>query len=78
MMAKTNPRAAIRYYEAALRLDPGFPDALFNLANAWVACGHPEKAIPYLEKAVALAPEWAEAKNNLRILCEVLEPHGGD
>lgn len=72
LIAKTDPNRAIPYFETALKVHPEYPEALFNLANAWVACGHPEKAIVYLETAVKLTPDWAEAKNNLRILRQVV------
>ena len=70
LIAPTQPAEAIRYFEAALQYRPEYPEALFNLANAWVACGYPEKAIPYLKTVVKLVPDWQQARINLRLLEE--------
>ena len=68
LIAPINPSQAIRFFGAALKARPEYPEALFNLANAWVATGNPDRAIPYLERAVELRPEWTQAQQNLKIL----------
>lgn len=68
LIAPTHPREAIEYYGRTLRAQPEHPQALFNLANALVACGQSDEAIAPLEKLTRLAPQWQEAQHNLRVL----------
>jgi len=44
---------AVNYLERALRLEPKRPDLLLNAAIAYQQMGEPERALDYLEKAVA-------------------------
>ena len=48
---------AIVHYHRALARQPDQPIVLQNLGAAMLAAGHPESAIPVLERAIALNPE---------------------
>lgn len=68
LLAPEDPRAAIPFFLAAIELQPNLPQAHFNLALALVQNGQPENAIAHFEKAVSLAPGWAEPLDQLRKL----------
>jgi protein O-mannosyl-transferase len=60
--------AAIAEYEAALRIEPNYPEAHFNLGAALVRTQIPERApeaIAEYEAALRIKPDYAEAHNNL-------------
>ena len=54
--------AALR---AALDVDPGHADALFNLGAVMVKRGEPGEAVAYLRKAAGLAPSRADVRYQL-------------
>jgi tetratricopeptide (TPR) repeat protein len=59
---------AIDEYETALRIEPGYPEAHFNLGSALVHSGIPEKlpaAISEYRVALLLKPAYREAHYNL-------------
>ncbi len=62
---RSDPEAAIRWCEEALRRDASFAPALKELADAAVALGNLERAAQALEQAVALQPEDAAALASL-------------
>ncbi|MBI1227257.1 MAG: tetratricopeptide repeat protein [Bacteroidetes bacterium] len=59
---------AIKIYEQLL--DSGYraPELEYNLGNAWYKKGSPGRAILHYERALILAPENAEIKQNLDFL----------
>jgi tetratricopeptide (TPR) repeat protein len=57
--------AAIEAFERALRIDPGFPEALNSLGVAWYERKEYDRAITYLQQAVLAKPDFVEALNNL-------------
>ena len=52
-------------YETALRLQPDYPEAAFNLGNALSDTGETERAISSYRLALRLRPGYAEADLNL-------------
>lgn len=50
---------AIAHFRAALDAEPNYVAAHFNLGNLLETHGHPEDALPALQKAVALHPHFA-------------------
>ena len=62
-----NPDGALGKYQEALKYadGDGDPDVRFNMGIAYKAKGEAEKAIVEYKKALELAPEYAEAHNNL-------------
>lgn len=57
--------AAIREFEAALKLDPAFPRVKFELAMAWLDAQQPERAIPMLKQVVGAEPANGNARFQL-------------
>lgn len=47
---------ASKLYEAGLALNPGYRDALFNVANVYFALRQPEKMAPFVEKLRVVDP----------------------
>lgn len=57
------------------------PEAKYNEGNAWVMLGKYDQAIASYDKALALRPDWAEAKENRDLAAaraKRLDTHGGD
>ncbi len=59
------PEEAIPDYRRALRLNPGFAAAHFNLGNATAALGRMPEAIGCYRDALRLRPNYAAAHANL-------------
>jgi Flp pilus assembly protein TadD len=59
---------AVTFYEQALALDPGIPEALSNLAIALKALGRADDAIARCEQALKLKPDAPEILLNLGML----------
>jgi tetratricopeptide (TPR) repeat protein len=59
------PDEAIPLSRAALRLQPGHPDGLFNLGLAWQLKSEAAQAASYYRKAIRVRPEQGAAYNNL-------------
>ncbi len=60
--------AAFTCYQTALQLRPNFPQGLNNLAVIFTAQGRAQDALQMLQAAIAAAPDYAEAYNNLGVL----------
>jgi tetratricopeptide (TPR) repeat protein len=56
---------AIRQYQEAIRVKPGYADAHNNLGNALLKNGQPNDAIRQFQEAIRLKPDYPEAYNNL-------------
>jgi tetratricopeptide (TPR) repeat protein len=52
---------AEQYFQAALKVNPSYEDALFGLGKTEIAENHPEAAIEPLRKAIQIDPDYAEA-----------------
>src|SRR6266581_3082898 len=59
--AKNDYKAAIQFYEAAIKLKPEFPEAEFQRAMALLAANRNEEALEGFNRAVALRPNWPMA-----------------
>lgn len=55
------PREAVEHYKAAVALDPGFVQALYNLANALVQSGMSGEAIEFAQEVIRCDAEHADA-----------------
>ncbi len=55
-----DPQGAISAYEAALRVNPKFVGALFNLANTYEDLGQREQALAHYQQALIIAPAESE------------------
>ncbi|TSK04504.1 MAG: tetratricopeptide repeat protein [Geobacter sp.] len=53
--------AAVERYREALRIDPHFAQAFFNLGCALDRLSGPSKALAHFEAAARLEPEWSDA-----------------
>lgn len=56
---------AIEEYKRAIELQPNFPDAYCNLANAYKERGRVDDAIQAYNTALQLCPTHADSQNNL-------------
>ncbi len=65
LQAKDKLEAAIREYEAAVRLRPEDAAANNGLGAALVAAGHPQQSVGYLQAALKARPDYFEAHYNL-------------
>jgi Tfp pilus assembly protein PilF len=65
LQAKDELEAAIREYEAAVRLRPQDAAANNGLGAALVAAGHPERSVGFLQAALKARPDYFEAHYNL-------------
>ncbi len=65
LQAKNELDAAIREYEAAVRLRPEDAAANNALGAALVAAGHPEQSVGYLQTALKTRPDSFDAHYNL-------------
>lgn len=56
---------AEKYFKEALKMEPGFVNALFGLGKTYLAMGEVRKAAEYFELAVKAAPNNADAQFEL-------------
>jgi tetratricopeptide (TPR) repeat protein len=56
---------AIDFFERALAIAPGYPEALAGLGGALIRNGQPERAVPHYLEAVTLRPDYADAQYGL-------------
>jgi tetratricopeptide (TPR) repeat protein len=64
-------------YEAALRLNPGYPEAHNNLGNIFARMGRLSEAIDEYEQALKFCPDLASAQDNLaKVQAMVRQAHG--
>jgi tetratricopeptide (TPR) repeat protein len=75
LMGANRPDEAIRCYEAALKLNPGYADAHHNLGALLVRQGRVDEGIRHYEEALRLNPDFAVAHYNLG---KVLHAQGRD
>ena len=68
MLERGEARTAVDFFRGALRSDPRFADAYFNLAMAYEQVGQPDLAKPCWRRYLEIEPSgtWAEiAKKHL-------------
>ncbi len=70
---KGNLGDAEKFFEEALKINPGFEDSVFNLADLYALKGNNEKQVDCLEKFIALKPDNTEALNRLSTLKSLRE-----
>jgi len=59
------PHQAVPQLEEAVRLQPDFSPAHYNLGFALTALGRPDEAIAHYRRAIELKPDYPQAHNNL-------------
>lgn len=64
-LMKNDPKTALAYFKAALRLDPENPIILVNEAESYLGLKNPEEARKSAEKALELAPNFGSAQQVL-------------
>lgn len=69
LQAQGQVEGALEVYRRALALTPGYGQAYFNLGNAMHE-RMPEQALPYIQKAVELRPDFYEASLTLAKLLQ--------
>ena len=60
-----HPPKALPHFRTAVRIEPGFPYAQFNLATLLDAQGRPGEAIPHFQRALQAKPDYGDAHINL-------------
>ena len=56
---------AIAQYQKALRINPDYAEACYNLGNTFYQTGRTEEAIAYYQRALQINPDYVEVQNNL-------------
>ena len=74
--AKGDFDRAIADYDAALKIDPAFIEALNSRAMAWRAKGDRRKALADLDAALRLQPDFEIARANRKTLFQEIERAG--
>ncbi len=59
---------AMKHYQRSLEISQAYPQTYYNLANLYITTGGYEAAIPPLEQALVLAPEFGLARQKLDAL----------
>ena len=67
LAAEGKNEEAISHYKMAIKLNPDYAKAHYNLGIALVAEGKNEEAISHYKMAIKLSPDFAVAHNNLGI-----------
>ena len=77
LISAGQPDAALAKYDEAMKFaeKEGDPDLFFNKGIAYKAKGETDKAIAEYRRALELAPDYAEAHNNLGNLLKDLKRH---
>ena len=65
--ATNDPQQALQCYAMAFVQDPDSAAAFNNYGNVMRECGHPDRAIPFLQHAIVLDPNNITAKFNLAV-----------
>jgi Flp pilus assembly protein TadD len=65
LVRKGQIKGAIRAFQEAIRLKPGFAEAHYNLGVALAREGQIEEAIRAFQEAIRLKPDFAEANDSL-------------
>ena len=65
--AEGNPEQALQCYAMAFVQDPDSAAAFNNYGNVMRECGHPKRAIPFLQHATLLEPNNVTAQFNLAV-----------
>ncbi|MEQ9445255.1 MAG: tetratricopeptide repeat protein [Rhodospirillaceae bacterium] len=60
-----HPAQATLAYASALKIDPGYRDAMLNLGCVLYDQGQVEAALPHFKKLIEIAPQFAKAHYNL-------------
>ena len=66
-------RGAVRTYESALERFPDAAELLYRAGDGYVRLNEPRRAVPLLERAVALRPEHAASQTRLSLARTMLE-----
>ena len=66
-------RDSIAFYQRAVRLNPSFADAYYNLGNALRSDGQIEEAVDAFRRATEARPDFAQAFNNLGSVLQTLD-----
>lgn len=75
---KNDLKAAIEFYDAAIRLKPEFPEAEFQRALALLFSNRKEDALAGFNRAVELKPDWAFAYARFGALLSSYYNDGGN
>lgn len=65
--ANHQPADALKCYATALIEDPNSVSAFNNYGNVIRECGFPERAVPFLQNAIAMAPDFVTGHFNLAV-----------
>ena len=72
---KAAPHEEIREYQAALRINPDYAEAHYNLGVVYTRQGRIDEAIRELQAALRINPDFADAHYNLGVIYRATGPH---
>jgi tetratricopeptide (TPR) repeat protein len=68
---------ALRQFETAVRVDPTFADAHYNLATVLARAGSIDEAVAQCQTALSLNPDFAAARDALKKLQAFQQANNG-
>jgi len=68
LMRRGEAASALPHLEAALRLQPRYPEAAFNLGVALADLGRFDDALAWYGRAIEMNPKYSEAMNNTGVI----------
>ena len=74
-LSEQYPEEAIEYYEKALKINPGYVEALHNLGISLRNIGRTQEAIDCFRKALVMSPNYAEVQHNLGIALDTCKQY---
>ena len=70
---RKQPERAVYFYSRAAELKPGFPINQYNIATVWFNQGKPAQALPAVEEALKIDPNYGEALHLRGVLLQQLQ-----
>lgn len=66
---------SVYFYQEAAKRKPGFPVNDYNIATAWFNIGRIDKALPAVQKSLAIDPEYPEALHLYGVILQQMKKY---